>query len=71
MIHVTSVTKQNLLAQVTEKSRSMSFRHGWIQVLKHYYQNTTSLSCTSLSVNLMPSQALSCPAASMYLMPCP
>lgn len=71
MIHVTSVTKQNLLAQVTEKSRSMSFRHGWIRVLKHYYQNTTSLSCTSLSVNFMPSQALSCPAASMYLMPCP
>lgn len=53
MTYVTAVTKWNLLAQVTEKSRSMSFRHGQISVLKHYYQNTAFASCTSLSMNSM------------------
>lgn len=71
MIHVIAVTKWNLLAQVTEKSRSMSFRHSWIQVLKHYYQNTASLSYTSLSVNSMLLQDLPCPSPSEYLIPVP
>lgn len=60
MIHVTVVTNWNLLAQVTEKSRSMSFRHSWIQVLKYYYQSTASLSYTSMTVNSMPLQDLPC-----------
>lgn len=63
---------KSLLAHVTEKHWSVSFRHGSIQVLKHYYQNTACLSCcTSSCVSLMPSQALPAPTPSMCLIPCP
>lgn len=54
MTHVIVAAKQNFLAQTTGKSRSMGFRHGWIQALKHYRRNTASVPCVSLSMNFRP-----------------
>ena len=37
-------SKENLLANVTEKFRGMDFRHSWIQRLKYYHEKIVSLS---------------------------